>query len=304
MSNYNELLNFFNEADSDEEKDKTEKEDKDDEKKDKEEKSKDEDKKKDDDKKEDDSEPDMDEYNDLMGDDDIDSSSEDDSESESDDDYNDLMGDDDTSSDDADFDDDLGDLNSDDDEDDNKDSGSEYNTLIVMNKSEGGSESGSCYDKAAKVGYAYTVIANNMKHIHLSACGDKFREIHDASEDFYRHFNYAADSYFEIALQSPLTKLDNPTRAKEHCEDIPVEQCSDYEFELAMQTMSSNLQLAITYIEELRKEANGRTDIQSRADEELAYLRKHKDFIIRKSCHKSVPCTPADVAMESYNWLF
>lgn len=273
---FNDLL-FLNEADDDEEKKKNEdKEEKDDKKEDKnkEDSDKKEAKKSDDSSKEDDSE-----YNDLMNN--VDSS----------DDFSDS----------EDFTDDSDDdLSSDSDEDD---SNSEYNTLIVVDKS-GDSSDGCCgvFEKAAKVGYAYTIIANNMKHIHLAACGDKFNEVHNKTENLYHHFSYAADNYFELALESPVTKLDNPTRAKEHCEDIPVEQSSEYGFEQAMETISSNIQFAITYIEELRKSADSRTDVQSTADEELRYLNKEKNFIIRNSLKS--PSMSSDVAMESYNWLF
>lgn len=271
---FNDLL-FLNEADDDEEKKKNEDKDEKDNKK--EDKSKEDSDKKEDKKSDDSSEEDDSEYNDLMNDD----SSDDFSDSE-------------------DFTDDSDDLSSDSSDDD---SNSEYNTLIVVDKS-GDSSDGCCgvFEKAAKVGYAYTVIANNMKHIHLAACGDKFNEVHNKTENLYHHFSYAADNYFELALESPVTKLDNPTRAKEHCEDIPVEQSSEYGFEQAMETISSNIQFAIAYIEELRKSADSRTDVQSTADEELRYLNKEKNFLIRNALKN--PSMTSDVAMESYNWLF
>ena len=198
-----DVLDFFNEAD-----DETKEEKKEDEKKED---------KKEDEKKED--KKDEEEYNDLM-DDDIDSSSDDiDSDvddTSSDDDYNDLV------------DDDLSDDFTKDDDpvaDDSTSDGGDYNTLIVV-KGEDDGGLGGVFEKVAKIGYVYTVISNNMKHIHLNACGKKFEEIHRTAENYYHHFNYFADSMFELASESPLIKLDNPTRAKEHAEGTGTRQAA------------------------------------------------------------------------------
>lgn len=84
----------------------------------------------------------------------------------SDEDYNDLM-DDEEDLDDSDVDDDL----SDDSDDSSDDSDSDYNTLVVVKSDSDDSDTGTVYDKAAKAAYAYIVISNNMKHIHLNVCG-------------------------------------------------------------------------------------------------------------------------------------
>ena len=288
-----DVLDFFNEAD-----DETKEEKKEDEKKE----DKKEEEKKDDDKKED--KKDEEEYNDLM-DDDTDSSS-DDTDSDvdntsSDEDYNDLM------------DDDLSDdFTKDDDDpiaDDSTSDDGDYNTLIVV-KGEDDGGLGGVFEKIAKIGYAYTVISNNMKHIHLNACGKKFEEIHRTAETYYNHFNYFADSMFELASESPLIKLDNPTRAKEHAEGIEVEADTSYPFETAMARMSDNLNKAIECVKDARAAAgDSRTDIQSKLDEELSYLNKEFNYFLRKKMVAddiaSTPIAPSDddIAMESYNWL-
>jgi DNA-binding ferritin-like protein len=282
-----DVLDFFNEAD-----DETKEEKKEDEKKE----DKKEEEKKDDDKKED--KKDEEEYNDLM-DDDTDSSS-DDTDSDvdntsSDEDYNDLM------------DDDLSDDFTKDD-DSTSDDG-DYNTLIVV-KGEDDGGLGGVFEKIAKIGYVYTVISNNMKHIHLNACGKKFEEIHRTAETYYNHFNYFADSMFELASESPLIKLDNPTRAKEHTEGIEVEADTSYPFETAMARMSDNLNKAIECVKDARAAAgDSRTDIQSKLDEELSYLNKEFNYFLRKKMVAddiaATPIAPSDddIAMESYNWL-
>jgi DNA-binding ferritin-like protein len=148
-----------------------------------------------------------------------------------------------------------------------------------------------------------------MKHIHLNACGKKFEEIHRQSEEYYHHFNYAADHLFELAAESPLVKLDNPTRAKEHVEDIEVETDEQYNFEKAMSKMSENLNKAIEYVKDTRAAAEGtRSDLQSFLDDQLTYLNKQANYIIRKKLmgEDAADTTPVPIepATESYNMLF
>lgn len=270
MNEYNDLF-FINEADDDEEKKKNE--DKDDKKEEKE--------KKESKEKEDDD----DDYNDLdlMGDDsDTDIDDVDDSE-ESDDDYNDLMDDDMDTSDDT----------------DDSDS-SDYNTLLVVSADDDeSSDSGNVYEKAAKAAYAYVVISNNMKHVHLNVCGRKFNEIHQMCDTYYNHFSDMADYFYELAAQSPLVTLDNPTRAKEHCEDIDVETEKEYDFKSALMCIDSNIKLAIKYISELRESSDMRTDVQSKVDDELGYLNKESRYFIRRRL-KEPMSSDNDIEMEAY----
>ena len=212
----------------------------------------------------------------------------------SDEDYNDLM-DDDEDFDDSDIDDDL----SDDSDDSSDDSDSDYNTLVVV-KSDSDSDAGTVYDKAAKAAYAYIVISNNMKHIHLNVCGRKFREIHEMCDSYYNHFSYMADYFYELAAESPLVTLDNPTRAKEHCEDIEVETEKEYDFKSALERVNNNIELAIKYISELRNASDMRTDVQSKVDEELGYLNKESRYFIRKRLIE--PTSEETIEMESYNY--
>lgn len=264
-------------------------------KKEDEEKKKEEDKesKKDNDKKDDD------EYNDL-----IDSETSDDTGSDSSDEYNDLLDDDLSMDGDDDF--------ATDSSEDSDSSGDNYNALIMVKTDgePGATELGGIYEKAAKLGYVFTVISNNMKHIHLNACGKKFEEIHRQSEEYYNHFNYAADHLFELAAESPMVKLDNPTRAKEHVEDIEVETDEQYNFEKAMSKMSENLNKAIEYVKDTRAAAEGsRIDVQSFLDDQLSYLNKQANYFIRKKlmgddvADTTAP-VPIEAATESYNMLF
>ena len=271
-------LFFLNEADDEDEKKKN------DEKEDKEEK----DKPKDKDKKE---ETNDDDYNDLdLSDDDTDSDDNESSDADIDDDYNDLDIDDEKDSDDS-----IGDIDTTDDDD-----SGDYNALVVAVGSNDNSEDGSVYEKAAKAAYAYIVIANNMKHIHLNVCGRKFNEIHSMCDVYYSHFSSLADFFYELAAESPLITLDNPTRAKEHCEDIEVEMEKEYDFRTALERITENMERAMKYISDLRSVSDIRTDVQSKVDDELGYLNKETRYFIRKRL--TDPSTPDTVEMEAYNY--
>lgn len=273
-------LFFLNESDDDEEKKKNKDEDKEIEKEDPE---------------KEESDSDDEKYNDLMDDDDSDSDKkEEDDMTDSSDDFNDLdaSGDEDFSSDDDDISDDS---NSDDD----------YNTLVVVKTDSDDSSCGSLYDKAAKVAYAYTVIANNMRHIHINACGNKFEDIHQTTDSVHCHFNYTSDYFYELAAESPLVELDNPTRAKEHCEDIEVETNKDYDFKTAFETIDRNLNYAIKYLSELRDCADSRKDVQSKIDEELGYINKQSKYVIRKKLYEPTSDINDSITESySYNDLF
>ena len=199
-------------------------------------------------------------------------------------------------------DEDYNDLMNDDSDDSSDDSDSDYNTLVVV-KSDSDSDAGTVYDKAAKAAYAYIVISNNMKHIHLNVCGRKFREIHEMCDSYYNHFSYMADYFYELAAESPLVTLDNPTRAKEHCEDIEVETEKEYDryfCRIPEIITIMIIELAIKYISELRSASDMRTDVQSKVDEELGYLNKESRYFIRKRLIE--PTSEETIEMESYNY--
>jgi len=263
-----------------------------------------------------------DELNDLLGDDGSDSDSDADvSDTESkdsssdDDEFNDLIGDgednfmdsdDDTSSDSDEINDILSD--SDSSSDDNGDT--EINALII---SKGGDDSSECvggvYEKLAQLGYLYYIISNNMYHIQLCGCGKKFEDIYNLSKEYYHHFQYLSEMWLELAAESPIVKLDNVTRAKEHIEDIEIEDSDTYSFEKAISTMSDNFNKAIEYCKVARECAgNTRPDIQTNIDNELRYLNSQFGFKLRKilvpeEAAESFAAT-AVAANESFSWLF
>ena len=170
------------------------------------------------------------------------------------------------------------------DEDDYDDSdSSDYNDYDIMSSSDSSDDSDSddLYSKLAKVGYAYIVIANNFKHIHLNVCGRKFDNIHGLADNLYLYYNQSADGFFEMAMESK-SKLDNPNNAAKYCSDIRVEDDDNYNYEKACLAMKENLMHALDYLKTARESADNRSDIQSKIDEELSYTNKQLNYFMRR----------------------
>jgi len=300
------INDFFFLLEADDEGKKEEDEKKDDEKKESESK---EDKKEEDDKS---SDEDDSEYNDLMDDDnadselsddtdtDSDSSDDIDSDSSDDDEYNDLM------------DDDIGDLSTDDDEPVADDSSDDYNTLIVVKEPDGSeSSSGDVFEKLAKYAYASQVVANNFSHIATNACGPNYDTINQICSTLSDRLNWGVRDILSTASESPLVKIDNLTRAKEHVEDIEVEDKDSYDISLACERINNNLTILIKYAKDAADAAGNRTDIQRKVDDDISYFSKEMNGRIRKimttpssAIDDCGGCEEVEPAMESYNILF
>lgn len=148
------------------------------------------------------------------------------------------------------------------------------------------------YATAATAGYAYTLISNNFKHIHLNAIGPRFDRIHSLCDDYYRYFSDKADFFFELALQY-FDSVDNPSYANGHA-SVSILPESNYDYQAACAAMISMFQSAIEYITALRDVAVEHSDIQSDCDSELSYLNKELNFFMRKRLDENVegvsPC--------------
>lgn len=136
------------------------------------------------------------------------------------------------------------------------------------------------YSQAAIVGYAYTIISNNFKHVHLNIVGPKFDRIHTLCDEYYQYFADKADFFFELALQN-LDSVDNPNNAKMYS-DVGVLEERNYDYHDAGTCMCAQFQSAIDAVCALRDAAASMTDIQSDCDSELSYLNKELNFFMRK----------------------
>lgn len=237
MFEYNDLFSYFNEADDEEEKKKNDDKDTEDDKK---EDKKSEDKKED---KDDDSD-----YNDLM---DNDKDTEDDESDDSSEDYNDLM------SDDA-----EDDISTDDVATDSSDD-SDYNDLMD-DSSESSDSDGSCcnvYEKALKVAYASTIVVSNLNYISFKVIGQGLGDTKRIIESLVWNIDNVSRTFYQFASESPLCEIDNPIRAKEHCEDVSVATEKEYEWREALEFIDKNINELLVYIKCLNDMPGLRKDI-------------------------------------------
>lgn len=264
---WNDLF-FLNESDDDEEKKKN------DEKKDEEK----EDKKKEEEseKKKDKDDDDSDDFNDLnlMGDDDDIESDVDGTDSE----MNDLGidGDDDSSVDDT--------------TDD-----SEFNALLIVGDDDNSNEySGNgedpVYEKALKCAYATTIFMMNLKYIGINAVGERLEEIRRKCTDLYYSIECFSSTLYSYASESMTIDIDNPIRAKEHCESMTIADEKQYDYFDALKMIDTNIGELLQYLKCLSGMSD-RKDITDSCNSIIGNLEKEsRSTIKRVLCGKSSSC--------------
>lgn len=261
---WNDLF-FLNESDDDEEKKKN------DEKKEDKKKEEESEKKKD---KDDD---DSDDFNDLnlMGDDDDIESDVDDTDSE----MNDLgLGDDDSSV-----------------TDDSSDNDSEFNALLIVGDDDNSNEySGNgedpVYEKALKCAYATTIFMMNLKYIGINAVGERLEEIRRKCTDLYYSIECFSSTLYSYASESMTIDIDNPIRAKEHCESMTIADEKQYDYFDALKMIDTNISELLQYLKCLSGMSD-RKDITDSCNSIIGNLEKESRCTIKRVlCGKSSSC--------------
>ena len=141
------------------------------------------------------------------------------------------------------------------------------------------------YDNIALLGYACTLAANDLHHIHLCAIGDKFQEIHESADDYLSKVRELNDFCLELAKVGGLETY-NETFAndviKDAGNDWKVAEDKEYDFVKAFTEMSNiltDLSQFIMIIEELE----GVTpDVTSVLDDYLRGFTKAVNYFIDK----------------------
>lgn len=286
MFEYNDLFSYFNEADDEEEKKKNADKDTEDDKK---EDKKSENKKED---KDDDSD-----YNDLM---DSDKDTEDDESEDSEDsseDYNDLMSDDSEE-----------DISTDDVATDSSDD-SDYNDLMG-DSSDSNSSCCNVYEKALKAAYASTVVVSNLNYISFKVIGQGLDSTKRIIESLVWNIDNVSRTFYQFASESPLCEIDNPIRAKEHCEDVSVAIEKEYEWREALEFIDKNINELLVYIKCLNDMPGLRKDIADACGCCIGTIERVSNNDIRKTlAGKSSDTSTAVIAVKSescdyYNDIF
>lgn len=266
---WNDLF-FLNESDDDEEKKKNDEKKDEEEKEDKKEEEKSEKKK---DKDDDDSSDDFNDLN-LMGDDDDIESDVDDTDSE----MNDLgLGGDDSST-----------------TDDITDNDSDFNALLVVGDSD---SSDSCcggedpvYEKALKCAYATTIFMMNLKYIGINAVGERLEEIRRKCTDWYYSIEGFSSTLYSYASESMSIDIDNPIRAKEHCEGMTIADEKQYDYFDALKMIDTNIGELLQYLKCLSGMSD-RKDITDSCNLIIGNLEKESRCTIKRVlCGKSSSC--------------
>ena len=267
---WNDLF-FLNESDDDEEKKKND-EKKDEEKEDKKKEEEESEKKKDKD-----TDDDSDDFNDLnlMGDDDDIESDVDDTDSE----MNDLgLGDDDSSV-----------------ADDSSDNDSEFNALLIVGDDDNSNEySGNgedpVYEKALKCAYATTIFMMNLKYIGINAVGERLEEIRRKCTDLYYSIECFSSTLYSYASESMTIDIDNPIRAKEHCESMTIADEKQYDYFDALKMIDTNISELLQYLKCLSGMSD-RKDITDSCNSIIGNLEKESRYTIKRIlCGKSSSC--------------
>lgn len=267
---WNDLF-FLNESDDDEEKKKND-EKKDEEKEDKKKEEEESEKKKDKD-----TDDDSDDFNDLnlMGDDDDIESDVDDTDSE----MNDLgLGDDDSSV-----------------ADDSSDNDSEFNALLIVGDDDNSNEYSSngedpVYEKALKCAYATTIFMMNLKYIGLNAVGERLEEIRRKCTDLYYSIECFSSTLYSYASESMTIDIDNPIRAKEHCESMTIADEKQYDYFDALKMIDTNIGELLQYLKCLSGMSD-RKDITDSCNSIIGNLEKESRCTIKRVlCGKSSSC--------------
>lgn len=280
MFEYNDLFSYFNEADDEEEKKKNDDKDTEDDKK---EDKKSEDKKED---KDDDSD-----YNDLMD-------SDNDTEDDKSEDYNDLMSDDDVEE----------DISTDNVATDSSDD-SDYNDLMG-DSSDSNSSCCNVYEKALKAAYASTVVVSNLNYISFKVIGQGLDNTKRIIESLVWNIDNVSRTFYQFASESPLCEIDNPIRAKEHCEDVSVAIEKEYEWREALEFIDKNINELLVYIKCLNDMPGLRKDIADTCGCCIGTIERVSNNDIRKTlAGKSSDTSTAVIAVKSescdyYNDIF
>ena len=266
---WNDLF-FLNESDDDEEKKKN------DEKKDEEEKEDKKEEEKSEKKKDKDDDGSSDDFNDLnlMSDDDDIESDVDDTDSE----MNDLgLGGDDSST-----------------ADDITDNDSDFNALLVVGDSDssdnccGGEEP--VYEKALKCAYATTIFMMNLKYIGINAVGERLEEIRRKCTDLYYSIECFSSTLYSYASESMSIDIDNPIRAKEHCESMTIADEKQYDYFDALKMIDTNIGELLQYLKCLSGMSD-RKDITDSCNLIIGNLEKESRCTIKRVlCGKSSSC--------------
>lgn len=124
--------------------------------------------------------------------------------------------------------------------------------------------------------YHSALFANDMKHIHLHACGKRFDMIHNLTSEYYDKAFSDSDDIAEIALELG-EKIRNPSIAREYLK-YNIADKDEYYWEDAIEEISKRISSYIISLELVRNSEEVPSDIISLLDEKLRYWKKENNY--------------------------
>lgn len=141
------------------------------------------------------------------------------------------------------------------------------------------------YDNVALLGYACTLAANDLHHIHLCAEGDKFQEIHETADQYLSYVRNLNDFCLELAKEGGLS-LYNETYSldviKDSGNDWKVQEKDSYNFVEAFTEMSNILTDLSQFIMIIQQMDGVTSDVSSEFDTYLRNFTKAVNYFIEK----------------------
>lgn len=178
--------------------------------------------------------------------------------------------------------------------DDITDNDSDFNALLVVGDSD---SSDSCcggedpvYEKALKCAYATTIFMMNLKYIGINAVGERLEEIRRKCTDLYYSIECFSSTLYSYASESMSIDIDNPIRAKEHCESMTIADEKQYDYFDALKMIDTNIGELLQYLKCLSGMSD-RKDITDSCNLIIGNLEKESRCTIKRVlCGKSSSC--------------
>ena len=178
--------------------------------------------------------------------------------------------------------------------DDITDNDSDFNALLVIGDSD---SSDSCcggedpvYEKALKCAYATTIFMMNLKYIGINAVGERLEEIRRKCTDLYYSIECFSSTLYSYASESMSIDIDNPIRAKEHCESMTIADEKQYDYFDALKMIDTNIGELLQYLKCLSGMSD-RKDITDSCNLIIGNLEKESRCTIKRVlCGKSSSC--------------
>ena len=179
--------------------------------------------------------------------------------------------------------------------DDSSDNDSEFNALLIVGDDDNSNEYSSngedpVYEKALKCAYATTIFMMNLKYIGINAVGERLEEIRRKCTDLYYSIECFSSTLYSYASESMTIDIDNPIRAKEHCESMTIADEKQYDYFDALKMIDTNISELLQYLKCLSGMSD-RKDITDSCNSIIGNLEKESRCTIKRVlCGKSSSC--------------